>query len=545
MQNPVSRPGGAIILYGVAALTLLVALQRHMVLAFPLEDPFHLGEFVAAAMAVLHQPPFEGDPYTIHGIVDIIPALLTSSFAPPDKFIAYTVLTYPIMSILAAGLVFLAGLRIAKQFGVHPVLLLPCFAFLPFGVGWRDLFFALSLYLFTRLLLDRDRGGREALAQVIFGLVVAIGMYWSFNRGAVAIAAFGPIVLWLAWYDRRYLISVATVLLAFPALGWVMPGMSLVGYFENFLMLLETSSQWGYGPSVGRKILTAAVFACFAAAVVAVFVFTRTNRPDRNSIALLISLLIAATIYVKIGLGRIDFSHVLMSSWLPLLIVCVCVKWSRLDIPQTTLGRAALIGAALLGVIVGLFIFEVTNRNVYALVLLMTFLIALPAVLPNLLRQAVDAGVALILVAMVSASALAAWDNVQTGKSDWLVTPHNLPSDDKAVTEMVRWSAQEIAKSGAQCVFDLANMGMVNAAARLPSCSRFTYPVYANAAFEDTLIADLKAAAPPAILYSSDFWAYAIDDKPMSDRFPALDAEIRKAYPREVCNVGVCLRYTE
>ena len=50
-------------------------------------------------------------------------------------------------------------------------------------VGWRDLFFALSLYIFTRIVPNEREHGGGPTAQILFGLVIALGTYWSFNRG--------------------------------------------------------------------------------------------------------------------------------------------------------------------------------------------------------------------------------------------------------------------------------------------------------------------------------------------------------------------------
>jgi hypothetical protein len=105
------------------------------------------------------------------------------------------------------------------------------------------------------------------------------------------------------------------------------------------------------------------------------------------------------------------------------------------------------------------------------------------------------------------------------------------------------WSSETIVESGADCVFDLSNTGLINAVANLPACSQFTYPVYAGLQNEGKLITDLTRADPPVIVYRSDFWSYAIDGRNMAERFPALDAEIIKLYPREVCKYDYCLRF--
>ena len=134
--------------------------------------------------------------------------------------------------------------------------------------------------------------------------------------------------------------------------------------------------------------------------------------------------------------------------------------------------------------------------------------------------------------------------NVYKGRYNWLVIHiTNLPTAENAVTPGVHWSAKIISESGAECVFDLVNTGLINAVANLPACSQFTYPVYAGPQHENRLTADLIRADPPVIVYRSNFWSYAIDGRNMAERFPTLDAEIMKLYPREVCKHDYCLRF--
>ncbi len=96
-----------------------------------------------------------------------------------------------------------------------------------------------------------------------------------------------------------------------------------------------------------------------------------------------------------------------------------------------------------------------------------------------------------------------------------------------------------------ECVFDLSNNGVINGLVRRPSCSRFTYPVYAGPHHESILISDLRDASPRALVYSSTYWSYNIDGRDMRKRFPELDKFILKNYPKEECSHGYCVRYKE
>jgi hypothetical protein len=92
------------------------------------------------------------------------------------------------------------------------------------------------------------------------------------------------------------------------------------------------------------------------------------------------------------------------------------------------------------------------------------------------------------------------------------------------------------------CVFDLSNNGLIEALVQKPACSRITYPVYGGPAHEVELVDALVRRQPAALVYSSTHWAYAIDQRPMPQRFPELDRYIRAHYPIEHCAEGYCVR---
>jgi len=544
MTAPQADPPIRALMVVVLIAASITAARYELKLSFPIDDAFHNGEFLAAAMAILHQAPFEGDPFTIHGAADILPALAAALFVPaPDDLIAHTLVLYPVLSLLSILLTLFAALQIVRRLGGDHLLLIPFLALVPFAVGWRDLFFALSLSLFAGLVPGRDSRGGGVAAQMLFGVVIALGTYWSFNRGAAALLAFGPVTLWLALQDRRFLVSVATALVSFVAIGAVLPGIGVVGYVENFAMLLETSSQWTYPPSRFGQAWTAALSAAFAASAAAAFIALRQRGPDRGRIALTMALVIAGAIYLKIGLGRIDRVHIVMAAWLPLLIMSVSLRWGPVPLPQGWAKRCAIM-AAILVAAMAIFLAARYSYAVHAMVLA-TFMILLGAFLPPRGRFGVGVGMAVLFVAFAASAPAVGMYKIVRGDVAWPLSLDALPANDGAVTEEVLWTAQRIDQSGADCVFDLTNTGLVNAVAGLPSCSRFTYPVYADTDFEDDLISDLRAADPPMIVYRSDHWSYAIDGHPMNERFPKLDAEIQRVYPRQECHSGVCLRYQE
>jgi MFS family permease len=518
-------------------ISLLVCFQFTKQPSFPVQDPFHHGEFLAAAITILEGTTFDGEPYTIHGAADFFPALVVNILNPSrEMLLANTLILYPFLSMLTVLFTTLAAVRLARRFGTDLLMLVPFILASGLCIGWRDLLFGLSLLLFAGLVPDSRRSDGRYMAQILFGLVIAFSIYWSFNRGVTGIVAFGLPTLWLSMKDPRFFVSIATAIISFIAIGTLLPGISIGGYFDNFTTLLETSSQWAYPTSAQTTFWTLLVLASVAASGILTLVRVRQRTLSDDNITLLVPILIASGLFAKIGLGRIDESHVIMGAWLPLLALSLMLPTPSVEAPtRFTVGLICL-ASVFFGVVV------VDTRPALPF---MAIFLALALCFPETRahRYVLQAMIALCIsipVLFVGKTA----DNMYKGRYDWLVLHiTNLPDAKSAVTPGLLWSSEMIVESGANCVFDLSNTGLINAVANLPACSQFTYPVYAGLQNEGKLITDLTRADPPVIVYRSDFWSYAIDGRNMAERFPALDAEIIKLYPREVCKYDYCLRF--
>ena len=133
-------------------IALLVCFQFRKQPSFPVKDPFHHGEFLAAAITVLEDTTFDGEPYTIHGAADFFPALFVNMLNPSRQMLlANTLIIYPFLSMLTVLFTTLAAVRLARRFGTDPLILLPFILASGLCVGWRDLLFGLSLLLFAGL----------------------------------------------------------------------------------------------------------------------------------------------------------------------------------------------------------------------------------------------------------------------------------------------------------------------------------------------------------------------------------------------------------
>ena len=92
-------------------------------------------------------------------------------------------------------------------------------------------------------------------------------------------------------------------------------------------------------------------------------------------------------------------------------------------------------------------------------------------------------------------------------------------------------------------MFDLANNGVINGVTDLPACTKYIYPVYATPPYEADLLSDLQHADPPAVVYSTTFWSFNLNNISMHDKFPRLKAYLDARYPVEECQVDYCLRF--
>lgn len=525
-----------LIVYSSIPLAIVLGLHADGIPSFPAQDAFHNGEFVAAAVTALQGAPFDGVAYTIHGAVDILPALAANLFVPDrDMLLATTLVLYPILTMCAVVFTALASIQLGRRFGVAPVLMVPFILIAGLCVGWRDFFFALSLYIFARIVQDDLARGGGTMAQILFGLVIAFGTYWSFNRGAAALIAFGPPTLWLAMQYRRYVISITTAILGFLAIGSSIPGISVQGYLENIVMLSQASSQWKHPRTLSQDLWWVLIVGMTVSAIAVAALNARRGARSIAQIVLIVALLIASAVYAKIGLGRIDQTHIVMGCWLPLLVVTLHLS------PVHLRSLSGLqFGIATIAAVV---ITYVSRNHVATWPMAATLIITFAVLFGDRIRAHAVLAMAALCLSVPILAAGKTWVNVNNGTFAWLRELPNLPPAEQAVTSGILWSATSLRESGAHCVFDLVNVGLINAVANLPACSRFTYPVYAGPQHEERLIADLQRTLPTAIVYKADYWSYAIDGRSMDVRFPALDSQILRLYPREECNLGFCLRF--
>ena len=510
-------------------LALLVAIfwviSQGLVIHLFFDDPFHAGEFFASGTFFTVENTLNFLPYTIHGALDFIPFLLSKEIFGNDGVFFGTVLIYKIFSLISAVFFILIANKLLKE-NIFKFFFMLVFSLIVYKfVNIRDLFLLVSLFLFVGIL---ERNENSFLLNFLFGFSVALGVFWSFDRGIATLVSLGAASLYLTYYDKRFLSSVFSFIFTFIIASVFFDPIPLGHYLDNLMMLLNTSSQWKY--PWHDHVIKVVIFVV-AINIFSIYLYINSVLCDKNKtkkdVALLIALVLLSLLMLKAATNRADDGHIYFSLWVPLLML---FKTKFLNSNFYILG------------VVGIFLVFWLDR--FFLFSIM-FFFGIAFVLSEKFRSLIKDNVFYFLLLMLSCSLFLMGNGFNKSNYEWLKSINNPPSNEKMSTEGVKWVANKLNSYNVNCVFDLANNGIINGLVNAPSCSRFTYPVYATIKYEEVLIEDLKKSNPPAIVYSTSYWSYSIDGKSMRDRFPLLDEYIVHNYPYEQCEYGYCIRSSE
>lgn len=498
-----------------------------------LTDPFHDGEYFAVAVNFFSLQPQAFHPLSIHGALDFIPALIARHLWGDAHYFLPTAAIYTALNIAAAVLLLRITHELCKTRPFQWIVLLGMAVGAAFFVGYRDLLLLASLYCFLILSSKPRETGRIPLL-IMLGALIGFGMFWSFDRGIATVVCLGPPMLLMAWQSRINLIAAAAFAATVLGLGLLFEGFSITGYLENLSVLLQTSGQWSYGWRLDAVLLTAFVVLINLGAIVLAIRAFFLSAVEEQDLARVLALLLLSAIMLKIGINRADVEHVYNGLWAPLLLT--------LSLARTTFTISRLILLAPFIIAIGAALSYKFHHVGFFLIACVMVYICIPH------RDQGDFRLShLLSVILISVSASAVTyigiKHFREGQYQWLTHLASPPDNTEAVTEGVNWASQRLLQSQASCVFDLSNNGVINGLLNLPSCTRFTYPVYAAAQHEAELINAVTTAAPSAIVYSSTFPSYSIDGKTMRDRFQALDTYLMARYPQEECADGYCVRY--
>lgn len=512
------------------ATIALQSLRGGMVLS----DPFHHGEYFASAVIFFTTQIVNFQPLTIHGALDFIPALMARAIWGAENYFLPTYFLYKLMNIASSIMLLIIVYEITKDKAFRFIILLSMGVAAPLLVGYKDIYLLLSLSLFLILCKNPLETAFDMVMLVIFGVLVGLGLFWSFDRGISGVASFGVASLFLTFKNKRFAISLAAFFVSVFLISFFSQTFSIENYVENIKVLLATSSQWSYGWQ--RSAVVLSIFAVIFNLVVIGSVLEESyrNKSLISRMHELIMFSLLSLFMLKIGINRADWGHIYSSLWAPMLmlfyfyneriftkainkilVILLFVIASALSVKDGIFLPAFVTGAIV-------YIAFSESRNLSS----------------SFLKISYGAFVALSLLFTLPTSTKYATD-----KYLWLGHVFSPPNNLSSSIEGMRWVSDRLLERKSNCVFDLSNNGIINGLTSLPSCSRFTYLVYAGQKHEQELINSVRLTSPKAIVYSSTYWSYAIDGRSMRDRFPDLDIFLLEKYPTIECANGYCIRY--
>jgi len=515
-------------------ILLIRAIERNFPQnAVVFNDPFHHGEYVATLPSVLAG---KMDFFNIHGALDWIPAWLSHYFVGPDKYFLPTMFIYDLLSVVAGLFLYLLVVQHTNLRSKFSLMILFASATLvSYLVGYRDLFLLVAIWLYFYQQNSMHPLAKTYLVNIALGIVVAINMAWSFDRGIAGIAGVLLPCLLLSFSQRRFILTICSFSITIFAL--TQAGiLSLTNYYENFLFLLNTSSQWSYGLSAEPVYLTVVVFLPTAAAIYILgkklYRLMNTNRQE--SINLLV-LLILNLLMFKIGTNRADAGHVVMAMWMPMLSFLYLSKDCQSE-ESTVISHPFVIALSTLAV----FLYSAS----YPLFILLaipplTYVIGIKKH-GNPMRLTGSNNLFLVLVVIiVLVECVKVNLHYIKGEYSWMSSLPSPPNNHLIVDKSINWVSAEILDAKPDCIFDMTNSGLINGLTNLPACTKYTYLIYATQEYDVDILQHLQQRAPPVIVYSSHLHAMGN----MHAQFPKLESYLVKAYPYETCKFDYCLRY--
>lgn len=496
-------------------------------------DPFHHGEFVASLQSMLAgNVKF----FTIHGAMDWVPAWFSQRLFGLDKYFLPTMLVYNTLSAFAGLFLYTTIFLLTSKNNQYRAIILMISAVLSaYLVGIRDVFLLLAIWVYFLSERCSSKQWRNVL-ELTLGVLLAVNLFWSFDRGMAAIAGLGIACIVIAVAERRYLLSMLSFSFSLGALHWV-GALSFSNYAANFQFLMATSSQWSHG--FAKEPVTLSALVAIPNGWAIYYLLKQLHQQFRvnwKETANLISLVILTILMFKIGVNRADGLHVIMALWVPSLAFLYLherctVKWPMffnitIIISIMWLAKKTDMHVLYFGILIpAIYVIQTKFPK-------LTYDLALPKL-----------GIIALAIPLLFTNIVIISSKYTQGSFQWMPKVLTPPTNQSLVSDSIKWVSEEILKAGSHCVFDLSNNGVINGITSLPACTKYIYPVYATQRYEADMLEELQQHNPPVIVFSSTYWSFSIDGKSMHGRFPALKNYLLKTYPYEKCNLGYCLRY--
>lgn len=458
------------------ALSLLIAFS--VPLTLPLTDLFQEGEYLTPRLFAETRYL----PLLVHGLIDVWPSQVAAWACGTDNVILCTrganaALTALASSLFAACAFATRGegsnILLAAGGAILILLLVNGQAGVPLELqqgspGIRD------IVLLAELICLSQRPGRMAdLGMFAAGLLAAAGVFWTYNRGLIGVAAIMvSVVASFTVGSRRQAIigcvafaaTFALIVAAFPAASGQ--------HLANIVYWARHGDIWAYPDPVGRIKANAGFYAVACLSLVIGALAAWRQRGSRDLPMTLVLVVVAAMLIQQIQ-ARDDSTHLVFAvPWLFLLAL-----------------RA-----------IGMILHNTKALGVVSLSL--------------------ACGVGAVTVAPLYAGVIANRKAFGTGRFQ----------DRTIVPRATQQAAMMLRRAPGECTYVLDNGQALYSLAEKPPCSRVIVPIYAQGEAEARLIADLDRTRPRMIMGLSQDWFSAIDRRPLASRTPRLAAWIDAHY---------------
>lgn len=500
-----------------------------------LDDPFHYGEYFASLIGYLRAETFEELPFTIHGALDFFPAYFVKDILMIENHFIYTKLLFHILHFISSFLlIFIANMLLKSD--RHRILLLFTVALIsPLIVSHRDLFLLTSVLLFLVTINQKGTYKSRIFLEILFGLFVGLGVFWSFDRGIATAVSLGIAILYLLYKEKTHIASLFSFFFTIGYISILTDVFPIEYYYANIKFLMDTSSNWSYGLALSAVVLSlyAIVLNILIISIFSYYIFNIKIFSNKN-ISLFIAFLIFSIFMIKMGINRADTGHVAFTLLFPLLMLIIISN----DKPEVNKKiKMLFLAFMLLSFLLSLKLLFYP----FALISALAFFIFSLNLFSDKYINTKNIFIGSIIISLVFVL-LTSYKAYSNNKYNWIELLSKNPANNEYVEDSMKWVSSEIKNSNSKCVFDLSNNGIINGLINLPSCTKYTYLVYADKRHEENIINQLKINSPEVIVYSTTYWSYSIDGKSMKERFKSLDSYILENYKYEACKYGYCLR---
>tara|TARA_B110000208_G_scaffold105277_1_gene130578 strand:- start:1218 stop:2717 length:1500 start_codon:yes stop_codon:yes gene_type:complete len=490
----------------------------------PFLDPFHTGEYFVQLINI--ENSFNS--FSIHGAVNYVPAFL-SRIVFGDAYILPTSIFINIIAIASSLLLAYICWLLLKGGKNRSIISLFIFSISLSFISHRDLLLMLSILYFIKLLhLTSFHEKINTIHLILFGLVMSLTIFWTFDRGIAGVVSIGTAYLYFLYQSKDYRLTLPIVsfIISIIILSVTFNPTSIFHWFDNVLMLASSSSQWHYPLSLSVFLFTSLAFIFFLFTVLNTLKQTKIENSYIFKTHLIFVFLLSLFLF-RSAIDRADISHILLTLIGVFLIISLILgRESKIYYPFVGARFDFIVVLFICSVlVVGL---KFKNLGIIYSSFLFAFVF-----------MAEHEGQNRDLKRYIAISSLAFFALISLFNA---YKKYNEMSFNKVASSGVTWAAQTLSAHNEKCIFDLTNNGIINALSDLPTCTKYSYPVYAPYKDEYLLLKQLKENMPNFIVYSSSFWSYAIDGKSMAIRYPNVDTFIKANYTFSECKFDYCIK---